>query len=121
MELVKNGEARNSLLNEKTRPILTRVHNSAPVVYSKTANVENSLIADDCVIEGTVINSVISRGVHIGKGAVVKNSILFQQTDVGVNAELNCIVTDKRVKITDGVKLSGNENLPFFIQKGRWV
>ena len=121
MELVNNEKSRSSLLNEKSRPIFTRVHNSAPVVYAKTAKVENSLIADDCVIEGTVINSVISRGVHVAKGAVVKNSILFQRTVVEKNAELNCIVTDKRVKITEGVKLSGNENMPFFIQKGRTV
>ena len=121
MELVKNEKSRTSLLNEKARPIFTRVHNSAPVVYANTAKVENSLIADDCVIEGTVINSVISRGVHVAKGAVVKNSILFQRTRVEKNAELNCIVTDKRVTITENVKLSGNENMPFFIQKGRTV
>ena len=121
MELVKNEKSRTSLLNEKSRPIFTRVHNSAPVVYANTAKVENSLIADDCVIEGTVINSVISRGVHVAKGAVVKNSILFQRTRVEKNAELNCIVTDKRVTITENVKLSGNENMPFFIQKGRTV
>lgn len=121
MQLATDSEARELLLNAKSRPIFTRVHNSAPVVYTDTAKVENSLIADDCVIEGTVINSVLSRGVHVGKGAVVKNSILFQKTDVGDNAELNCIVTDKNVKITDGVKLSGNQNMPFFIQRGRWV
>lgn len=121
MELINNEKSRTSLLNEKSRPIFTRVHNSAPVVYAKTAKVENSLIADDCVIEGTVINSVISRGVHVAKGAVVKNSILFQRTNVEKNAELNCIVTDKRVTVTEGVKLSGNENMPFFVQKGRTV
>ena len=121
IELATSAEARDSLLNKKERPIFTRVHNSAPVVYTKTAKVENSLIADDCVIEGTVINSVISRGVHIAKGAVVKNSILFQHTSVEKNAELNCIVTDKRVTVTEGVKLSGNETMPFFVQKGRRV
>ena len=121
MQLVNDDNARSSLLNEKSRPIFTRVHNSAPVVYAKTAKVENSLIADDCVIEGTVINSVISRGVHVARGAVVKNSILFQRTKVEKNAELNCIVTDKQVTVTEGVKLSGNENMPFFIQKGRTV
>ena len=121
MKLVNDDNARCSLLNEKSRPIFTRVHNSAPVVYAKTAKVENSLIADDCVIEGTVINSVISRGVHVARGAVVKNSILFQRTKVEKNAELNCIVTDKQVTVTEGVKLSGNENMPFFIQKGRTV
>ena len=121
IELATSEEARNSLLNKKERPIFTRVHNSAPVVYTSTAKVQNSLIADDCVIEGTVINSVISRGVHVAKGAVVKNSILFRNTSVEKNAELNCIVTDKRVTITEGVKLSGNENMPFFVQKGRRV
>ncbi len=121
IELATSEEARNSLLNKKERPIFTRVHNSAPVVYTNTAKVQNSLIADDCVIEGTVINSVISRGVHIAKGAVVKNSILFQCTSIEKNAELNCIVTDKRVTVTEGVKLSGNETMPFFVQKGRRV
>ena len=121
IELATSEDARNSLLNKKERPIFTRVHNSAPVVYTNTAKVQNSLIADDCVIEGTVINSVISRGVHVAKGAVVKNSILFQHTSVEKNAELNCIVTDKRVTITEGVKLSGNDTMPFFVQKGRRV
>ena len=121
IEIATQPEARKSLLNEKTRPIFTRVHNSSPVVYTKTAKVENSIIADDCVIEGTVINSVISRGVHIAKGAVVKNSIIFKNTSIEKNAELNCIVTDKRVTITEGVKLSGNETMPFFVQKGRRV
>ena len=121
MELTKNTEARSTLLNEMSRPIFTRVHNSAPVVYKSGAKIENSLIADDCVIEGTVINSVISRGVRVGKGAVVKNSILFQGTEVKKNAELNCIVTDKKVIINEGVKLSGNENMPFFVEKERRV
>ena len=121
MEICKNDVARTSLLNEKSRPIFTRVHNSAPVVYKEGAKVENSLIADDCVIEGTVINSIISRGVHIGKGAIVKNSILFQGTEVKKNAELNCIVTDKKVSVSEGVKLSGSETMPFYVQKCRHV
>lgn len=121
IQLAGDEDARASLLWMKEAPIFTRVHNSAPVVYTKTARVENSMIADDCVIEGTVINSVLSRGVHVAKGAVVENSILFKETEVGKNAHLNCIVTDKNVKITDGVTLSGNANMPFFVQKGRRV
>ena len=121
LELASNEESRASLLGVRERPIFTRVHNSAPVVYSSNAKVENSLIADDCVIEGTVINSIISRGVKIQKGAVVRDSILFQGTVVEKNAELNCIVTDKSVTVTEGVKLSGNPNMPFFVQRGRKV
>ena len=121
MTLAKSEEARNSLLWKKEFPIFTRVHNSAPTVHTDTAVVENSIIADECVIEGTVINSVIFRGVHVGKGTVIRDSVLFHGTYVEDNVELNCIVTDKDVHITRGVKLSGNENMPFYIQKGRKV
>ena len=121
MELASNEKARESLLWKKEAPIFTRVHNSAPTKHSSTAKVENSMIADECVIEGTVINSVIFRNVTIEKGAVVKNCVLFHGTHVCKNANLNCIVADKDVLVTDGVTLSGNENMPFYIQKGRKI
>ena len=121
MELVNDESARDSLLGKKEAPIYTRVHNSAPTKHYASAKVENSMIADECQIEGTVINSVIFRDVKIEKGAVVKNCVLFHGTHVCKNANLNCIVADKDVLITDGVILSGNENMPFFIQKGRKI
>jgi glucose-1-phosphate adenylyltransferase len=121
IELATNEKARESLLGKKEAPIFTRVHNSAPTKHTSTAKVENSLIADECVIEGTVINSVIFRDVKIEKGAVVKNCVLFHGSHVGKNANLNCIVADKDVYVTDGVNLSGNDNLPFYIQKGRKI
>ncbi len=119
--LAKNPEARDSILWKKEFPIFTKVHNSAPTVHTSTAVVENSVIADECVIEGTVINSVIFRGVHIGRGTVVKDSVLFHGTYVEDNVTLNCIVTDKDVHITSGAELSGNPNMPFYIQKKRKV
>ena len=121
MELAKSREARESLLMKRDFPILTRVHNSAPVVYKSSAKVKNSMIADECVIEGTVINSILFRGVKVEKGAVIKNSVLFRGTFVESGAELDCIVTDADVHITEGVKLSGNSNMPFYIQKGRKI
>ena len=121
MELVNNEKARESLLWKKEAPIYTRVHNSAPTKHSSNAKVENSMIADECEIEGTVINSVIFRDVKIEKGAVVKNCVLFHGTHVCKNATLNCIVADKDVLITDGVNLSGNDNMPFYVQKGRKI
>jgi len=121
IELATSPAAREALLMKKGAPIFTRVHNSAPVVYKSSAKVSNSLIADECIIEGTVINSILFRGVKVAKGAVVKNSVLFRGTYVDSGAELNCIVTDKDVHITEDVKLSGNENMPFYIQKSRKV
>ena len=121
MELATNEESRDLLLNKKSAPIYTRVHNSAPVVYKSGAKITGSMIADDCVIEGTVINSVLFRGVKVEKGAVVKNSVLFSGTTVAANANVNCIVTDKDVYVSSGVTLSGNNNMPFYVQKGRKV
>ena len=121
MELVTSEKARESLLYRKEAPIFTRVHNSAPTKYLSEAKVENSMIADDCVIEGTVINSILSRGVKVERGAIVKNCVLFKNTRVEKNATLNCIVTDKDVTVTEGVNLSGNENMPFYIQKNRKI
>ncbi len=121
MEVAKNAEARDSIFGKKDAPIFTRVHNSAPVSYKSGAKVENSMLADECVIDGTVINSILFRGVKVEKGAVVKNSVLFRGTHVGKDASLNCIVTDKDVYISDGITLSGNENMPFYIQKARKI
>ncbi len=121
IDLAKNDKARASLLWRREAPIFTRVHNSSPAVYKKTARVENSMLGDECVIEGTVINSVLFRGVYVAKGAVVKDSVLFRGTYVGKDAKLNCIVTDKDVHVSDGVTLSGNDNMPFYVQKGRKV
>lgn len=121
MELTTSDAAKESLLWRKDAPVYTKVHNSAPTVYIGEGEVRDSMIADDCVIEGTVINSILSRNVHVAKGAVVKDSILYFGTTVGKGASLNCVVADKDVYITDGVTLSGNRNLPIYIEKNRKV
>ena len=114
-------EARAGLFGIAGRQIYTKIRNSAPTKYCEGAKAANSLIADGCIIEGTVENSIIFRGVKIGKGCVVKNSILLQDTSVGDNVQLNCVITDKNVMIKDGRSLSGHETMPFFIGKGMMV
>lgn len=121
MAVLGDADARADLFGIHRRPILTHVRNSAPTVHTGTASVKNSLLADGCVIEGRVENSILFRGVHVGKGAVVKNSILFSGAYVGRDAELNCVVADKDVLVNDGVRLSGHETLPFYIDKNRHI
>ncbi len=121
IELTADCSAYASLLGRSDRPVYTKVHNSAPVVYEEGASVKDCLIADNCVIEGTVENSILFRGVKVGRGSVVKNSILFGGTVVGDNASVNCVVADKQVVISDHCQLSGHETLPFYIAKGRHV
>ena len=116
-----DSDARDRLFGIKNRPVLTKVRNSAPTRYCEGAKVVNSVVAEGCVIEGTVENSIIFRGVKVGKGAVVKNSILFQDTYVCEGAQLNCVIADKNVIIKDGRNLSGHETMPFYIGKKRSV
>ena len=111
-------EIRRSLFGDRTRPVFTKVRNSAPASYSSGAIVRNSLIADGCVIQGTVENSILFRGVKVGKNTHIKNSIIMQDTFTGENVYLNCVITDKNVFIRDGRVLSGHETKPFFIDKG---
>ncbi len=120
MQLLK-PEVRRGLFNVDGRAIYTKLRNSAPTVYAEGSKVVNSYVADGCVIEGTVENSIIFRGVHIGKGTVVKNSILLQDTFTGTNVSLNCLITDKNVVIRNDRVLSGHESMPFFISKGAMV
>ncbi|MCH5152061.1 MAG: glucose-1-phosphate adenylyltransferase subunit GlgD [Clostridiales bacterium] len=103
------------------RDVYTKVRDSAPSRYLEGATVTNSLISDGCTIEGTVENSILFRGVKVGKGSVVKNSIIMQKTTIGSNVSLDCVITDKNVVISDKRHLAGCEELPYFIAKGRMV
>ena len=120
MRLLDN-EVRQGLFNVPNRPIYTKLRNSSPTIYSEGAKVTNSYVADGCSIEGEVENCILFRGVHIGKGTVVKNSVLMQDTFTGNNVMLNCVVTDKNTAIRDGRMLSGHETMPFFIPKGTMI
>ncbi len=117
MDLLR-PEIRAQLFEIPYHPVYTKVRSSAPTKYLATAKVQNSLIADGCIIEGTVENSVIFRGVHVAAGAVIKNSIVMQDSIISKDACLNCVIADKNTVIRDGRTLSGHETLPFFIDKG---
>jgi glucose-1-phosphate adenylyltransferase len=79
------------------------------------------MVADGCVIEGEVENSILFRGVHIGKGAKVKNCVLMQDTVVEDNASVEYVITDKDVTITEGKSLTGNDSFQVFVAKGQTV
>ena len=113
-----SSDVRKCIFGEKSRPVYTKVKNSAPAKYTGDAKVKNSLIADGCVIEGEVENSILFRGVHVGKGTVIKNCIIMQDSIIGKDVNLNCVIADKNVVIKDSRNLSGHETHPFPISKG---
>ena len=118
MELL-NKPIRDELFGD--RDIYTKVRDSAPTKYGDFADVRNSLVSDGCIVEGTVENSILFRGVKVGRGTVVRNSIVMQDTVIGENVRMNCVITDKNVVIRDRRELSGCEIQPYFLAKGTMI
>ena len=118
LDLLKK-EVRHEIFGE--RDVYTKVNDSAPAKFAPSAVVKNSLISDGCLIEGTVENCVLFRGVKIGKGAVVKNCILMTDNFVGENCNLSYVVSDKDSVIRDNRVLAGCEIQPYFINKGSLI
>lgn len=98
--------------------IFTKVKDAPSTIYMKGSEVNNSIVANGCFIEGTVENSIIFRDVHIGKGAVVRNSIVFQGGKIGRDAQINFAILDKRSTVGNGRLLMGDGGLPYFVSKG---
>ena len=104
-----------------TAPIYTKIRGDNPTRYTDGAKVQNVMAADGCVIEGEVENSVIFRGVKIGKGAKVKNCILMQDTVIESGADVEYLITDKNVTITAGKNMKGTDTFPVYIEKFKVV
>ena len=110
-------EVWEELFMNKERPIFTKVKDEVPVQYKDTAEVKNSLIANGCIIRGRVENSIIFRGVKVGKGAVVKDCILMQRCDIEDGARVENMICDKNVIVTKNRWLKGVETFPYIVTK----
>ncbi len=116
MNLLNNSNRAKLFLSDS--PIYTKVRDNAPCKYGIDSSVKNSLVADGCIIEGNVENSIVFRGVKIAKGAVVKNSIIMQDTVIGEKAEIRFTITDKNVTIRENKTLTGELSYPILVNKG---
>ena len=96
-------------------PVYTKIRDDNPTRYIGKAKVKNSMVADGCVIEGEVENCILFRGVKVGKGAVVKNSIIMQDSTIMGNVDLDYVITDKEVTISSGKEVKGSDTFPIFV------
>ncbi len=71
----------------------------APARFISGCQVRSSMISAGSVIEGTVINSVLSPGVLVKKGAVVRDSVIFEDSVIGEGAVVDLAICDKRVQV----------------------
>lgn len=108
--------ARKELFS-KDRPIYTKVRDDVPAIYGVCSKASNSLIADGCVIKGTVENCILFRGVYIAEDAVVKNSVIMQDSYISSGSKINCAILDKNVVVKPNREISGAETYPVYIGK----
>ena len=97
--------------------IYTKIRDDNPTRYMEGARADNIMAADGCIIEGEVENSILFRGVNVGRGAKVKNCVLMQDTVIEPGAELEYIISDKDVTITADKKLKGTDSFPVYVAK----
>ena len=117
---MKNREISREVFSLE-RPIYTKVRDVAPAKYGIDCSVKSSLIGDGCSIDGTVENSVLFRGVKIGKGAVVKDSIVMQDTVIEEKASFINAIADKDVTVTKNRTITGSPDFPVYVSKGGLV
>ena len=102
-------------------PVFTKVRDRVPCYYGEEAELDDCLIADGCMLEGKVENSVLFRQVTIGEGSEVENCIIMNDCVIGKDAKLKYVVLDKEVTVTPGAKLYGTKEHPIVIKKGETV
>ncbi len=105
----------------KSGQVYTKVKDEPPANYRDQAAVSNVLVANGCVIEGRVENSLLFRSVKVHRGAYVNNCIIMQKGEIGPNAVLENIICDKDVKISAAKRLIGDKNYVMVIEKGMMV
>ncbi len=115
MSLLEPSVRRQMLMGP--HPVLTKVKDEVPARYEQGAEISNSLVADGCIIEGKVENSVLFRGVRVGKGCVVKDCILMQNSEIQDGAQLSYVITDKNAFIKRDRRLMGQPTYPVVIAK----
>ena len=102
-------------------PIYTKTRDRVPTYYGDECEVENTLLADGCFIEGEVEDSILFRQVTVGKGAEIEDCVIMNDAVIGEGAQLKYVILDKDVTVTPGAKLIGTKNNPIIIKKGETV
>ena len=102
-------------------PIYTKVRDRVPTYYGEGCEVEDSIVADGCMIDGEVEESVLFRQVTICEGAEVENCIIMNDSVVGEGAKLKFVILDKDVTVRPGAKLYGTAKNPIIVKRGEIV
>jgi glucose-1-phosphate adenylyltransferase len=104
-------------LYDPTWKVYTKSEDLPPVKIGSEAQIQNSLISNGCVVEGTVINSVLSPGVRVGKGCLIKDSVILNNVILGENVTINRSILDKKVIVGRGANIGFGDDYTPNIEK----
>ena len=102
-------------------PVWTKTRDRVPCYYGENVKMENVLVADGCMLEGEVEDSVLFRQVTVEEGAEVESCIIMNDCVIGKGAEVKYAILDKEVTVTPGAKICGTKEHPIVIKKGETV
>lgn len=111
-----NYDVASGLVNSRW-PIYTQTTDASPVHYFKGASVRNSMIANGCIIRGTVENSIIGRGVTIARGALVRNCMVLSHSEIGEGVHLENQIVDKWARVLHVKELKATADDPGYIRR----
>ena len=102
-------------------PVYTKVRFRVPTYYGEGCEIESSLVADGCMLEGEVEDSVLFRDVTIAPGAEVDHCVIMNDAVIGEGSKLKYVILDKNVTVRPGSKLMGTRRNPIIIKRGEIV
>lgn len=104
-------------LYDPTWKVYTKSEDLPPVKVGSNASIQTSLVSNGCVIEGSVINSVLSPGIRVGKGSIVKDSIILNNVIIGENVTIQKSIIDKKAVIGRNSYIGYGDDLTPNIEK----
>jgi len=87
--------------------IFSKTLNTTPQQLTEEASVRDSMITDGCFVAGTIEHSILSNNVKVGKGSVVKDSVIMPGTVIGENCHIEKAIIGEDASIYDNAEVIG--------------
>lgn len=116
-----NYENRRELFMAGNRPVYTKIKDEHPSLYVDGCHVYNSLVADGCIIKGTIKNSLVARYVVVENDVELDNCIILQNCCIKAGSKLSNVIIDKNAIIEQGTELKGSAQYPLVVEKRNFL
>ncbi|MFW6035677.1 MAG: glucose-1-phosphate adenylyltransferase [Halothermotrichaceae bacterium] len=98
-------------IDERSWHIYSRNPNLPVQFVGEKADIHNSLVNEGCVVQGTVKNTVLHYNVTIGRGSVIKDSVILPGVKIGENVQVDKAIIGEGTIIKDNVKIGSKEDV----------